>query len=124
VRSSFSILLSLAVLTAFAEAPFLHTHRHAATERHSGPLFHLHLQSAHDVGTTREFRGLDPNEDAQYQNWFSATPTHSGSIAMAGPEESFILPNPEQSGWAVEVPLRTGHDPPQLTSKHPRAPPA
>src|ERR1700674_5373799 len=77
VRSFCSILLNLGLLLASLEAPFLHTHQHEATQRHPGAFFHLHVRSAHAVSTGREFRTLDPDEDALYQAWFSATPTNS-----------------------------------------------
>jgi hypothetical protein len=124
VRSFLSSFLTLAVLTAFAEAPFLHTHQHAATQQHPGPFLHLHLKTAHSVGTGREFRGLDPNEDAQYQNWFSTTCPDSGSIAPAIPAERFALAAPELIRQPTEAPLKIGHDPPLLDPQSPRGPPA
>ena len=124
MRTSSSILLSLTLLIAFVEAPFLHTHQHESTQRHAGAFFHFHLTSAHPVGTSPEFRGFDPNEDAQYQAWFSATATDSGSMTPAIYAEPYTLAAPEHSGWSIETPLRTGHDPPPLSLKSPRAPPA
>jgi hypothetical protein len=61
-----SILLNLTVLTAFAQAPFLHTHQHTAIAHHPGPFFHLHLKSAQAVGRVPGLQGLYPNDDAQY----------------------------------------------------------
>lgn len=124
MRSSFSIVLSVVVLAAFIEAPYFHTHRHESTQRHPGPFLHFHVRSAHQGGKAPEFRGFDPNEDAQYENWFCGTPSESGLIAVAIPEEPFVLPAPQESGRSVEVPLRSGHDPPPSSPKNPRAPPA
>jgi hypothetical protein len=123
VRSFGSILLSLALLGAFIEEPFLHTHQHEATQRHAGAFLHFHLKAVHPASMGTEFRALDPDEDAQYQNWFSATPTDSGTIAPVILSEPFSLPAPEHEGLAVETPLRIGHDPPLLCLKSPRAPP-
>ena len=124
MRTSSSILVSLALLVAFVEAPFLHTHQHESTQRHAGAFLHFHLKSVHPIGTSPEFRDLDPNEDAQFQSWFSATATDSGSITPVIHAEPFTLPAPELSGWSTETPLRTGHDPPLLSPRSPRAPPA
>jgi len=124
VRSSSSILLSLAVLIAFLEAPFLHTHQHEATQRHPGPAFHLHLKLTHAASKTHEFRGLDPDDDAQLQSWFSVTPTDSRYITPALLAEPFSIPVLERGRWAVEAPFETGHDPPFLAPRNPRAPPA
>jgi hypothetical protein len=124
LRSTSSILLTLALLVAFVEAPFAHTHRHDSTQRHAGAFLHFHLKSAGPVSRTHEFRGLDPNEDAQYQAWFSATPTNSVPMIPVVLAERYALSAPEHSGWVVEAQLRIGHDPPRLCSRSPRAPPA
>jgi hypothetical protein len=123
VRSFCSILLNLGLLLASLEAPFLHTHQHEATQRHPGAFFHLHVRSAHAVSAGHEFRTLDPDEDAQYQAWFSATPTNSVSIPAVILAEPFSLPLPERNRGSVEAPLQIGHDPPLLVLKSPRAPP-
>ena len=124
MRAFLSSFLTLAVLTAFAEAPFLHTHQHEATQQHPGQFLHLHLKTAHSVGTGHEFRDLDPNEDAQYQNWFSTTGPDSGSIAPAIPAQRFALAAPELTRQPTEAPLKIGHDPPLLDPQSPRGPPA
>ena len=121
---SLSIPLSLVVFIAFLDAPFLHTHQHEGTQRHPGPVFHLHVKLAHPASKTPEFRGLDPDDDAQLQSWFSVTPTDSQSIIPALPAEPLSIPVLERSRWAVEAPLQIGHDPPFLSPRNPRAPPA
>jgi hypothetical protein len=123
VRISTSVLLSLALLVAFVQAPFLHTHQHESTQRHAGAFLHFHVRSAHPLGKSPEFRGLDPNEDAQYQGWFSATATDSGSMIPVIHAQPSTLPAPELSGWSTETPIRSGHDPPLLNPRSPRAPP-
>jgi hypothetical protein len=121
---SVSILLNLAVLIAYVEAPFLHTHQHEATQRHPGPFLHFHLKSAHDASRTREFRSLDPNEDAQYQTWFRATTPESGSSPAVIPTGPFVLPALQSSARVADPPLPAGHDPPFIGPKNFRAPPA
>lgn len=124
MRPLLSILLNLAVLTAFAEAPFLHTHRHEATAQHPGPFFHLHLKSAHAAGRVPGLQGLNPDDDAQYQHWFSATSTESVSNIPAIVAEPFVLVVFEQDGWTSEAPLPSSHGPPRFSPRSPRAPPA
>jgi len=124
VRPSLSILLNLAVLTAFAQAPFLHTHQHEATAQHPGPFFHFHLKYAHAAGRVPGLQGLDPNEDAEYQRWFSATSTESVSAIPTMPVEPFVRVVIEQDGWTSDAPPPSAHDPPPLSPRSPRAPPA
>jgi hypothetical protein len=123
VRSFSSILLSLALSLTFAQAPFLHTHQHEATQRHAGAFLHFHLQSAGMVSRSPELRDLDPDEDAHNDTWFSSTSPDSGSVAPAVLPELLFLPADERHGWTVESRLQTGHDPPPLRIKSPRAPP-
>lgn len=119
-----SILSNLALLLAFVQAPFMHTHLHEATQKHAGAFLHVHFTSASPVSTSPELRTLDPNEDALYEGWFSAPPVDFGSITPLIQVEPFALPLPELGGWTLETPLQVGHDPPLLCRKSPRGPPA
>jgi len=123
VRSHISILANLAFLAAFLESPFLHIHQHEATQRHPGALLHFHLKAAHSAGTGSELRSFDPDDDVLIENWVSASPTDSGlyPMVLAAP---FSLSAPERSGWTVNGPPHTGHDPPLILLQNPRAPPA
>jgi hypothetical protein len=123
MRAFAVIVVSLALLFAFVQAPFLHTHQHEATQRHPGTFLHLHLKSFQPAGTGREFRLLDPNDDAVFQNWFSATPTDSGLTPVILLEH-LGLAAPERRAWMVEAPLQIGRAPPLLSAKSPRGPPA
>jgi hypothetical protein len=124
VRSYGSILLSLALLVAFVQAPFLHTHQHESTQKHAGAFLHVHLGLATPHSKNPEIRDLDPDEDALYEGWFSAPPVAAGLIAPVLRTEPLVLPLPERSGWTLEVPLQVGHDPPLICPKSPRGPPA
>jgi hypothetical protein len=123
VRTLTSTSVCLALFGAFIQAPFQHTHQSEATQRHAGPLLHLHLKSFHAAGHGCEFRALDPDEDAVFQNWCADTPHDSGPspVILAA---RFSPPAPERSGWTVLPPPETGHDPPLLCIKNPRPPPA
>ena len=124
MRSSGSILSSLALLVAFVQAPFMHTHLHEATQKHAGGFLHVHFRPLSPVSTTPELRTLDPNEDVLYEGWFSAPPVNFGPITPLIHAESLALLMPERGGWILETPLRVGHDPPLLCPKSPRGPPA
>jgi hypothetical protein len=117
------MLVSFALCLAFVEAPFLHVHQHEAAQRHPGALLHLHLRSVQPLGNGPEFRNLDPDDDAQFQDWFSATSTDTG-LNPAIVAETYSISAPEFSGWTVEAPLSNGHDPPLLCIRNSRAPPA
>ena len=123
MRFSGSIVLNVALLVAFVQAPFLHTHQHESTQKHAGGFLHVHFRCATPVSKSPELRGLDPDEDALYEGWFSAPPADSGSVTPVIHAESFSLPVPEHAGWAEESPLRIGHDPPLICPKSPRGPP-
>jgi hypothetical protein len=123
VRPLTAIPVSLALLLAFVQAPFLHTHQHEATQRHAGPLFHLHLKLFHATSRGSEFRALDPDDDALSQSWFADTPHDPGSSPVILAVRLGVSA-PEHSGWTVGPPPQMGHDPPLLCIKNPRAPPA
>lgn len=123
MRCYISILANVVLLFAFMESPFLHVHQHESTQRHPGGFLHLHLRSVHPVTGGSEFRSLDPDDDAQVQNWFSASPQtiqDSSSVILG---ELLVLLVPEASEWKVNAPLLAGHDPPLLFARSPRAPP-
>ncbi len=123
VRRPISILANLAVLVAFVDAPFLHVHQHEATQRHPGAFLHFHLKTAHAFGNSAELRSLDPDDDALTENWVSVHPIVPDlSPLMLG--EQFCLVEPEQGGCTVDVPISTGPDPPLISTRIPRAPPA
>jgi hypothetical protein len=75
VRRSISILMNLMLALTFLQAPFLHVHEHEETQRHPGGFFHSHFLHHHHLAASKsaEFSGLDPDDDAVYQQWFSAT---------------------------------------------------
>ena len=124
MRPFAAIFTSFALGVAFIQAPFLHVHQHETTQRHPGALLHLHLKSVHPTGSGPELRNLDPNDDAQLQNWFSATTSADTGLTPVIPVENYSIRGPEFNEWTVEAPLLNGHDPPLLCIRNPRAPPA
>ena len=124
MRPTTAILVNLALCLGFVQAPFLHVHQHESTQRHPGAFLHLHLESVHPAGGGPEFRNLDPDDDAQLQNWFSANIPSDAWLNSVVLAESVCVHAPEISGWTAAAPLPHGYDPPRLCIKNPRAPPA
>lgn len=122
MRRGICILANLALLVAFLEAPFLHVHQHEATQRHPGAFLHFHLRTVHVFGSSPDFRGLDPNDDALSENWVSAHPIVLDFSPFILAERS-SLAQPEHEGCTFDAPLSTGPDPPLIAAKSPRAPP-
>jgi hypothetical protein len=112
------------MFVAFMEAPFLHTHQHESTRHHAAPAFHLHFPSIEHGGNGPEFRGLNPDDDAQLLNWLSLTSTDLTPVAPAVLAKFFTIPAVQSSRSAVDAPQQNSHDPPLLAPQNPRAPPA
>ena len=124
VRSCVSILMNLVLALTFIQAPFSHVHEHEETQRHRGGFFHTHFSHYHHLSASKatEISGLDPDDDAVYQQWFSATvsdfsipaflSTYVYAVAPAWTSEPFFEPE-----------ILSGHDPPRLTCTAPRSPP-
>jgi hypothetical protein len=123
VRSCISILMNLVLALTFLQAPFQHVHEHESTEQHPHGFFHTHYSHHHlSASKLLEVRGLDPDDDAVFQQWFSATIkdlvtpaftlTIVYTVALTWSSEPFIEPN-----------ILSGHDPPCLFSAAPRSPP-
>src|ERR1700692_4238128 len=75
VRYFTTILMNFVLALTFVQAPFLHVHEHESTEHHPHGFFHTHFPHHHHLSASKlaEFRGLDPDDDAVFQQWFSAT---------------------------------------------------
>lgn len=122
MRCRICILVNVALLIAFLEAPFLHVHQREATQRHPGAFLHFHLKTVHALGNSATFQALDPDDDALTENWVSAHPIvpDLSPVTLA---ESFGSTEPERQGCIVDAPQSTGHDPPLISARSPRAPP-
>ena len=124
MRFCISILMNLVLALTFVQAPFLHVHLHEDTQRHPGAFFHTHFPHRHHLAASKspELRGLDPDDDAVFQYWFSTTvndfstpafiPTYAYVVVPTGSSEPFLEPE-----------ILSGHDPPRLTCTAPRSPP-
>lgn len=117
------MLVNLALLLAFVQAPFLHVHEHESTEHHQGALFHTHFGHVSVTHSTQpELRDLDPDDDALFQSWFSVSATDAGFTPVIL-TSSFCVPSPRITNWrAVDI-EPSAHGPPLLNATNPRPPP-
>ena len=120
--STFGVILSL--LAAFMQAPCSHIHEHESTQHHAGMLFHTHFAhiSMHHSAQA-ELRNLDPDDDAVFQQWFSAT-QNTPQVLTIVLSTAPVLPTPVPNEWRAETVQPNAHDPPELTILPPRSPPA
>jgi hypothetical protein len=125
VRYFVTILMNLALMLTFIQAPFMHVHAHEETQRHRGGFFHTHFSHHHhhlSASKTAEVSDLDPDDDAIFQHWFSATVSDFSTPALLPAFVYAVVPT-----WTSEPFLApeilSGHDPPRLTCTAPRSPP-
>ena len=116
--------MNLALVLAFVQAPFLHVHQHESTENHPGAFLHTHFAHVEVTHSTQpELRDLDPDDDAQFQNWYSAATSDSAftPVILAS---LFSVPTPELTNCHTIAVEPSAHGPPLLNTATPRAPPA
>jgi hypothetical protein len=112
------------LLLAFLQAPFAHVHEHESTQRHAGAFLHTHFAHIRaDHPGRPELKGLDPDDDAVFQHWFSATPNAPLVLNVSLCVVPLLQP-PAQSQWRAEFVRPNAHDPPALAILPPRSPPA
>jgi hypothetical protein len=123
VRSCISIMMNLMLALTFLQAPFLHVHEHEDTQRHPGGFFHTHFPHHHlSVSKSPELCGLDPDDDAVFQQWFAATISDFSTPAFI-PAFVYIFTPTWSSEPFLEPEILSGHDPPRLSRAAPRSPP-
>jgi hypothetical protein len=124
VRAPGAVASIAALLWGFLQAPFFHIHPedldHSAT---SSPV-HIHVRAASNTpGPT--IGALTADDDAIDVPWSIVRPAGVAfALDLAVPESAMLIPAPALVSAAVPIPQRRGHDPPDVTPKHPRAPPA
>jgi|SRR5882762_1000294 len=124
VRSCVSILMNLVLALTFIQAPFSHVHEHEETQRHRGGFFHTHFSHHHHLSAsnTTEVSGLDPDDDAVFQHWFSATVSDFSTPVFILTYAYAVVPTWTSEPF-LEPEILSGHDPPRLTCTSPRSPP-
>src|SRR5882757_7437402 len=123
VRSCISILMNLMLALTFLQAPFLHVHEHESTEHHPHGFLHTHFPHPHfSASKSAEFHGLDPDDDAVFQQWFSARISDLSTPVFTLTSIYTVTPirSPEPF---FESNILGGHDPPRRSLSSPRAPP-
>jgi hypothetical protein len=116
--------MNLALALTFLEAPFLHVHKDEITEHHHGGFFHAHFHHHHlEHPTLPEFHGIDPDDDAVDQQWFSATIINSSAPVFLLSVIYCYAPGCI-SEPSFQADILSGHDPPRRSRSAPRSPPA
>jgi hypothetical protein len=122
VRAPSSILSIAALFGGFLQAPFLHIHA-SETDHPATPLAHLHMRAA-EMASSPALCAHTADDDAIDVEWRIAPPSaaaFSPDIAVSG---TVAVAAPPTISIALVIPQPRGHDPPDLTSRQPRAPPA
>jgi hypothetical protein len=120
--STFGVILAL--LAAFVQAPCSHVHEHESTQHHTGSLLHTHFAHVHIHHSAQaELRDLDPDDDAVFQQWFSAT-QNTPQVLYVVLSTVPVLPAPVPNQWRAETVQPNAHAPPELVALPPRSPPA
>jgi hypothetical protein len=123
VRSFLCILVNLSLALAFVQVPFLHIHQHESTEKHAGAFIHTHFSHIEGHHSSKpELRDLDPDEDAQFQQWFAAT-TGDSAFSPVILTSLLSVARPAMTNCPVISIEPNAHGPPPSTATIPRAPP-
>ena len=115
--------MNVVLALTFLQAPFLHVHEHESTENHPHKFFHTHFPHHHfSASKSPEFRDLDPDDDAVFQQWFSATINDLATPVFILTSIYTVVPvrSPEPF---FEPYILSGHDPPRRSGSSPRSPP-
>jgi len=122
VRVPGATLSIAALLWGFLQAPFLHIHIEDQDHPAASPS-HLHVQVAQRVpGPAIGAHTAD--DDAIDLEWSIAAPSGVNFHFDLGPPESVFVFTPALASAPLQSPQRRGHDPPDLSPKQSRAPPA
>jgi hypothetical protein len=123
VGTSGAILSLAALLWGFVQAPFFHIHTEHLDHPATAAPAHLHLHMA-PRGESPIISAHTADDDAIDVEW-SIAPT---SVVVFAPDlaiaEAIPIPLPLLVSATVITPQYRAHDPPELTAKTPRAPPA
>ena len=124
VQRCVAILMNFALAVLFLQAPFLHVHEHESTEHHPHAFLHTHFPHHHRLSTSKtpELRGVDPDDDAVFEQWFSATISELSTPDFI-PTFVYIVAPTWSSEPILEPNILSGHDPPRRSRSAPRSPP-
>jgi len=122
VRASGAILSIASLLLGLVQAPFLHVHGEE-TDHPAASLVHLHFH-APEIGSNPTICAHTADDDAIDVEWRIALPSSVGFPLHLAVSSTAFIAAPLLISIAVQIPQPRAHDPPDLTSKQPRSPPA
>jgi len=124
VRVPGAILSIAALFWGFLQAPFFHVHTEELDHSNVSAPIHLHMHVARGAAGIA-ILAETADDDAIETEWSVTEPPQPVTIlADIAPTGSLWVPSPVFSSAAVPVPSQRAHDPPDLTRKQPRSPPA
>ncbi|MBV8732375.1 MAG: hypothetical protein JO336_21400 [Acidobacteriia bacterium] len=118
-----TILGALALLVGFYQAPFAHIHVDDFDHPASTSPVHWHLHHDAPSGATPAISAPTADDDAIDIGWnavkcsFAHISCDFAAAAIVEVSAVQLIAEP------VQIPLRRGHDPPDLARKSPRSPP-
>jgi hypothetical protein len=123
VRAPGAILSTAALLWGFVQAPFFHIHPEDFDHPATATPAHMHIHLA-PVALGPALSALTADDDAVDVEWGIARTSAVSFAVDLSIREAILISAPTFASTAVQIPQQCGHDPPELTPKQPRAPPA
>jgi hypothetical protein len=124
VRVPGAILSIAALFWGFLQAPFLHVHTEELDHSSVSAPIHLHMQVAR-AASGIAILAETADDDAIETEWSVTQPPQPVTIlADIAPTDNPWVTSPVFFSAVVPVPSQRAHDPPDLTQKQPRSPPA
>ena len=123
MRAHGAVASIAALLWGFLQAPFFHIHAEELDHPATSAPVHMHVRAA-STSSGPAIGALTADDDAIDVLWSIAQPSAVVFAFNPGIPGAIAIPVPALASAAVPIPQRRGHDPPDLTPKQPRAPPA
>jgi len=123
VRTLGAILSIAGLFWASLQAPFFHIHHEELDHSSAFIPVHLHIHLVREAPGAAIFAET-ADDDAIETEWSISQPQSVTTLGGMVPAGNVWVPSPVFSSAVVPVPNRRGHDPPDLTPKQPRSPPA
>jgi hypothetical protein len=123
VRIGKVTLFVVALLWGFLQAPFDHIHPEELEHQVTSVPVHMHVHERLP-GNSPSIAPYTADDDEVDVPWSVTTCAHVVLHGDAELGEQVTLPGPSLASVGILVPRHRGHDPPDFSSKIPRAPPA
>lgn len=118
-----TVLCVVALLWGFYQAPFAHFHPDDLDHPASASLVHWHLHHYEANNVTRTISAQTADDDAIDVGWNAVRCSLAQISCDFDVADIVRAPGMTVTVAPVQIPQRRGHDPPEQTSKSPRAPP-